>query len=288
MRLVGLILGLVLASCAGEGIVPPQGGSPCSGWGEPQMVGRVVDPALTEISGVVASRAHPGILWVHNDSGAGPVLWALTAAGETVATLELAGAEAFDWEASSLGPGPGGDHLYVADTGDNLRARPYAVLYRVPEPAEVAGLLRAEVQAVRITYPEGPRDVEAMFVDPATGDAYLIAKFLLGPAVVYRVPAAAWEAGEAVAEQVAQLDLGLMPATAADLSPDGRVLAVRTYTAVLLLARPPGTPAAALFGAHPCRAPAPRERQGEAITWYGGGYLTIGEGSAAPVYLVSR
>lgn len=249
----------------------------------------MADPALTEISGMAASRAHPGIIWVHNDSDAGPVLWALDTAGATVATLELTGAEAVDWEAASVGPGPGGtDYLYLADTGDNLSSRPYGVLYRVPEPAQVAGALEVRAEALRVTYPERPRDVEAMFVDPATGDAYLIAKVLLGPAPVYRVPAEVWDAGEATVERVGTLDLGLLPATAADLSADGQVLAVRTYAAVLLLARPPGTALAAMFGAHPCRAPAPPEAQGEAITWYGGGYLTVGEGSAAPVYRVSR
>jgi hypothetical protein len=286
------LLTLILASCAGEGIVPPQGGSPCDGWGEPQVVGRVAESALTEISGIVASRTHPGVIWVHNDSDAGPVLWALDQSGATVGTLELAGAEAYDWEASSLGPGPepgpGGDYLYVADTGDNLGSRPYAVLYRVPEPAEVSGSLQAAAEVLRITYPDGPHNVEAMFVDPATGDAYLIAKVLLGPAPVFRVAASAWEAGTLVAERVATLDLGLLPATAADLSADGTVLAVRTYAAVLLLSRPAGTPLAAIFGAHPCHAPAPPEAQGEAITWDGGGYLTIGEGSAAPIYRVSR
>jgi hypothetical protein len=288
VRGIATLLSLILASCAGEGIVPPQGGSPCDGWGEPQAVGRVADSALAEISGLIASRAHEGIIWVHNDSDAAPVLWALDVTGATVATLELTGAEAYDWEASSLGPGPGGDYLYVADTGDNLGSRPYGVLYRVVEPAEVSGSLEAAAEAVRVTYPDRPRDVEAMFVDPGTGDAYLIAKVLLGPAPVYRVPGSAWEVGEVVAERVATLDLGLLPATAADLSPDGTVLAVRTYAAVLLLARPAGTPLAALFGAHACRAPAPPEAQGEAITWDGGGYLTIGEGSAAPVYRVSR
>jgi len=288
VRLVCVILALAAASCAGEGIVPPQGGSPCDGWGRPAAIGRVADPALTEISGLAASRAHPGVLWVHNDSDAAPVVWALDSSGAVLATLELEGAEAFDWEAASLGPGPGGDHLYVADVGDNLRARPWVALYRVPEPEEVAGALSAEAEAVRVTYPDGPHDAEAMFVDPATGDAYIIAKAILGPTPVYRVPGAAWETGEVVAERVATLDLGLLPATAADLSPDGGVLAIRTYAAVLLLARPPGTPLEAVFGAHPCRAPAPAERQGEAITWYGGGYLTIGEGSAAPVYRVSR
>jgi hypothetical protein len=283
-----LVLALVLASCVGEGIVPPQGGSPCDGWGEPHVVGRVAESALTEISGVVASRAHPGIIWVHNDSDAAPVLWALDGTGATVATLGLTGAQAYDWEASSLGPGPGGDYLYVADTGDNLGSRSYGVLYRVPEPAEVSGSLQGVAEALEVTYPDRPRNVEAMFVDPATGDAYLIAKVLLGPAPVYRVPASAWDGGEVVAERVATLDLGLLPATAADLSADGTVLAVRTYAAVLLLSRPEGTPLAAVFEADPCHAPAPPEAQGEAITWDGGGYLTIGEGSAAPIYRVSR
>ena len=53
--------------------------------------------------------------------------------------------------------------------------------------------------------------------------------------------------------------------------------------AVLIFSRPAGAPAAVLFGAHACRVPAPPETQGEAIAWEGGGYLTIGEGAAAPL-----
>ena len=295
MRRLVPALALMLASCAGGGVTPPEGssappsaGSACAGLGEPVVVGSVAEPALAEISGLVASRRHPGILWVHNDSDAGARLWAITISGETAATLDLVGAEAFDWEAASLGPGPGGDHLYVADTGDNLENRPYAVLYRVPEPAEVTGSLRAAAQSVRVTYPDGPQNVEAMFVDPATGDAYLISKEVLAAAAVYRIPASAWELGEAVAQPAGSLDSGLIPVTAADLSADGSVLAVRTYWSVLLFARPPGAALTAAWAAPPCQAPAPPEEQGEAMAWYGGGYLTIGEDSAAPVYRVSR
>ena len=271
-----------------EATRPAESGTPCTGWEQPQMVGRVADPDLGEVSGMVASRAHPGILWVHNDSNGGPLLWALDASGATVATLELAGAEAVDWEASSLGPGPGGDYLYVADTGDNLGSRPHAVLYRVAEPAAAAGSLQGEAGVVRFTYPDGPHDVEAMFVDPDTGDAYLIAKVLFGPTPVYRVPVSAWARGEAVAERVAALELGLLPATAADLSADGRVLAVRTYTSVLLFTRPERAPVSELFDARPCRAPAPPETQGEALTWEDDSYITIGEGVGSPVYRTSR
>lgn len=288
MRGIAALLALILSSCSGTGISPPQGGSPCEGWGAPQVIGRVADPALAEVSGIAASRAHPGVIWAHNDSDSGPVLWALDETGATVGTVELTGAEAVDWEAASLGPGPGGDHLYVADTGDNTLTRPYAVLYRAPEPAEATGTHRAPAEAVRVSYPDGPHNVEAMFVDPATGDTYLIAKVLLGAAPVFRVPASAWGEEAAVAERVATLDTGLLPATGADLSADGRLLAVRTYSAVLIFSRPAGAPAAVLFGAHACRVPAPPETQGEAIAWEGGGYLTIGEGAAAPLYRVSR
>lgn len=287
MRRGCLFLAVLLCSCAGAGIVPPRGGSPCRDLGPPQVVGTVAEPLLNEVSGLAVSRRHPGVLWVHNDSGAGATLWAITTAGVVVATLELAGAEAFDWEDAALGPGPGGDYLYVADTGDNLLARPSAVLYRVAEPAALGGAMQAGAEALRVTYPGGPQDVEALFVDPATGDVYLIAKVLLAPAPVYRVPASAWEGGEVVAEQVGSLDLGLLPATAADVAPEGTVVAVRTYAAVLLFARPAGETFAAALTGRPCRAPAPPEAQGEAIGWDGGGYLTIGEGSAAPIYRVS-
>ena len=288
MRIIALLIALVLASCEGEAAVPPVGGSPCDGWGVPQVVGRVAAPELTEISGLVASRVHPGVLWVHEDSGSGPVLWALDHSGATLATLPLAGVEAVDWEDAAPGPGPGGGYLYVADTGDNGRSRAFSVLYRVPEPAVVAGALEAGAEALRFTYPDGPHDVEAMFVDPDTGDAYLIAKAILGPAPVFRVPAAAWGGAGAVAERVASLSLGLLPATGADLSADGRLLALRTYAAVLLFARPAGAPITALFEAEACPAPAPPEAQGEAIAWDGDDYLTVGEGPAAPVYRVSR
>jgi hypothetical protein len=282
-----------LASCAGQGPVSEETtttmeqDSVCAGWTEPQEVGRVADPTLDEISGLAASRAHAGILWAHEDSGVGAVLWALDATGATAATLELVGAQAIDWEDAALMPSPTGDYLYVADTGDNLKARSEVTVYRVPEPAGPAGTLRADAEVLRFSYPDGPHDVEAMFVDPATGDLYLIAKVLLGAAPVFRLPASAWGAGGTVAEEVARLDTGLFPATAADLSPDGRVLAVRTYGAILLFTRAEGAPAVSWFTGGPCTAPAPPEAQGEAIAWQDGTLVTISEGGGAALYRIS-
>src|SRR6266568_6264490 len=42
-------------------------------------------PRLVESSGVAVSRAYPGVLWTHNDSGDGPYLYATDLRGPTAA-----------------------------------------------------------------------------------------------------------------------------------------------------------------------------------------------------------
>ena len=38
-------------------------------WSRPEYAGVLGDPELDEVSGLAASRAHPGIYWAQNDSG---------------------------------------------------------------------------------------------------------------------------------------------------------------------------------------------------------------------------
>ena len=56
-----------------------------------QKVGRLVHPQLSECSGVVASRQHPGILWTHSDGGGGRkqtvFLYAVERTGRTGCSL---------------------------------------------------------------------------------------------------------------------------------------------------------------------------------------------------------
>src|SRR5262245_57245123 len=59
---------------------------------------------LAESSGLVVSRAQPGVYWSHNDSGDGPNLYAIDATGQLLATFNVADAEARDWEDMSSGP----------------------------------------------------------------------------------------------------------------------------------------------------------------------------------------
>src|SRR5438045_5677919 len=69
----------------------------CAAYGTPSSRGPVPD-ALTELSGIAASRAQPGVYYVHNDSGDSPRIFALDRAGTELGQLCLAGATNVDWE----------------------------------------------------------------------------------------------------------------------------------------------------------------------------------------------
>jgi hypothetical protein len=202
---------------------------------------------LVESSGVAVSRAHPGVLWSHNDSGDGPYLYATDLRGRDRGFLLVPGATAVDWEDMALGrcPTRRGSCLYLADTGDNLEARPSVTVYAVPEPDPPIArgdTLRttAAPAVVRIRYPDGAHDVEAIYVSPRDSALYLVSKGRSGGIRVYRVSRAQWSAQEVVTPALVQT-LGVRPnaeagqlVTGAAIRPDGRVVALRTYGEIYL------------------------------------------------------
>ncbi|MEZ4450946.1 MAG: hypothetical protein R3B09_15805 [Nannocystaceae bacterium] len=263
---VVVALALVLgAGCPRRTETPPAvaEGASCPTFRDPEVIGRSPS-VLREISGVVASRRQPGVLWVHNDSGAGPEIHALGLDGALLADGEVVGAQAVDWEDIALGPGPepGRDYLYIADIGDNQRRRSSVVIYRIPEPevGSGAGLrLRSEpAVATTLRYDRGAENAEALLVDPLDGALYVISK-RVGAAALYAVD------GDALVRQAA-VDAGSGAlVTAADFSRDGRWIALRTYNAAYLWPRPAGRSIAEALGEAPCVIKAAREGQGEAI-----------------------
>jgi hypothetical protein len=193
---------------------------------------------LQESSGVAVSRRTPGLLWTFNDSGNAPWLFATDTLGTDRGTFEVTGARNEDWEAMALAPCDSSACIYLADTGDNLERRSSVRLYRLPEPAVADGAGRrrhptAKAQALELRFPDGPRDVEAMFVD-AQATIYLISKGFLSPVRLYRVPATAWKRGRVAADSLGSLPidsgagLGSLVTDAA-LAPNGREVVVRTY-----------------------------------------------------------
>src|SRR5262245_3635164 len=62
----------------------------------PPRVGVVADDRINEASGVIASRAHPGVFWTHNDGNDG-VLYAMDRSGALIGCGKV-DAKIKDWE----------------------------------------------------------------------------------------------------------------------------------------------------------------------------------------------
>lgn len=263
--------------------------------GQPLRVeGKVASGEIKELSGLVASRRQPGVLWVHNDSGDKGRLYAIDVHGKLLLKVKLDDVDPKDVEDIAIGKtADGGDAIYLADTGDNDRARKSVRLYRLPEPKVSLGEKKPKqkhaVHTVEVRYEDGPHDVETLLIDPRGGDLYLVEK---GPLLasaqavgVYRIAAADVEAGRAVARKVASLPLG--PATAGDVLPDGSAIAVRSYTRLFLWPREAGESLADALSRPGCALPlADLGRQGEAFGFIpdGSGYFTSVEGKHPPIH----
>jgi hypothetical protein len=254
-----------------------------------RITGHVSAPQASELSGLVASPDQPGVLWTHNDSGDRPRVLAVRRDGSLVADLDVPGAEAVDWEDLALGPGPGGRSLYLGDIGDNREARETVDVYRVPEPRATGGAnATAPATRLRLRYPDGAHDAETLLVAPRGRELVIVTKQLSGESGVYvaRVPAGAVapDAPPTTLRRVATLHLGLGGlATAGDVSADGRVVAVRTYTGLFVWGVARGATLASTLRRAPCRGTLGLgdEGQGEALalTAHGTAFLTVPEGA---------
>src|SRR5688572_7938470 len=93
--------------------------APDVAWSRPAFAGVFTDPELTEVSGLAASRAHPGIYWAQNDGDNGERLVAIRPDGSRVASLRVEGVRNTDWEDLDAFELDGKRYLLVSDTGDN-------------------------------------------------------------------------------------------------------------------------------------------------------------------------
>jgi hypothetical protein len=195
---------------------------------------------MGETSGLARSRRTPGVFWTHNDSGGDPELFAFDAAGRLQGRVMVAGAEMRDWEDAAAGPcgGGSGDCLYVGDIGNNTGRKAELIVWRLPEPAP-ADTTSAPAERFTARFPDQERrpDAEAMFVLP-DGQLYLITKGTRrDPVELYRWPTPLVVGRTATLERVRRLaPPPRQPGdevTGASASPDGRWVAVRTYSTLV-------------------------------------------------------
>lgn len=262
--------------------------------GAPSAIGAITGLPTTELSGLGASRTVPDLLWTHGDRGSAAELYAVSASNAALqGTLRLAGATAVDWEDLAMAPCTAGQCIYVADTGDNDLDRDTVALYEVTEPtAAPLGAVDVAYTRYDIEYPDGPHNVEAVFIDPRDGRAYAITKTTSARAAVYHLPRIAGALG--LAQPIAELAIPAADprVTAADLAIDtcGARLLVRTYGALYELRAGPTASIAELLSSALATMPVADEPHGEAVAYAADAraYYTTSEGVAPTLSRVAE
>ena len=181
------------------------------------------------------SRKHAGVYWTHNDGDDG-VLYAIHSDGGTIAKFKIDGVDFRDWEDIA---NDGDGNLYLADIGNNQRERKHMTIYRVAEPdpsrqPPLPGTLKVDA-TWKVGFPDRPFNCESLFIHEGYG--YVISKLDGGEhrgerAGVYRFPLSAGKKHN-VLERVCELPI-VEPVTAADLSADGKTLAILSQHALSL------------------------------------------------------
>ncbi len=110
---------------------------------KPELVSDSLPPITLEQSGMIW---HDSLIWVNNDSGGAPELYAYNLNGSLVRTLQIKNATNNDWEALAEDE----QYFYIGDFGNNFGARKNLCLYRV-EKAEIknASIIVAEADTIQ-------------------------------------------------------------------------------------------------------------------------------------------
>ena len=158
--------------------------------GAPALEALILDPDVAEISGMTQSLRHDRLLWVVNDSHNPNRIYALGKSGRVLADFTVEGVPNTDWEDLTAFELDGKPWLAIADTGDNGGLREYIELIVIEEPEVREGTFRQTVKPawrIRIRWPDGPRDCEAVAVDAARREVLLMSKKRVPPQL-FRVP----------------------------------------------------------------------------------------------------
>ena len=249
------VVGHYTARAAQEQVTPPPPGPAAAAL---TPVGTVRHRPLGEMSGIVKSRRYPDVYWVHNDSGDVPRLFAIRANGDVVVPAWLRGnfsadgaaesaerpaypglsvemASNFDWEDIAIE----GDTLYIADVGNNGNARRDLGVYVLAEPNPEATEKARVQQWLPVVYedqkgfPEARWHFDCEAVFAKAGKLYFVTKHRASGQInapetganLYRMDTRHADRPNVLKKIDGVADLGGW-VTAADLSPDGKTLAV--------------------------------------------------------------
>lgn len=217
---------------------------------------------VLESSGLAASYRTPGVFWTHNDSGDGARIYSIDERGRHLGDCKIKGAKAVDWEDIASFEQGEQSWLVLCDVGDNAKRRKTVRLDFVHEPAPAAKSAKVKM-TVKYRYDLGPRDCEAVAVDPHTKTILIVAKSL-APPFVFRLPLPDESPAETlVAKRIGQISVPLV--TGMDISHDGRRAVLSTYGDACDFVRQPDETWQIALRRPARQLKTPQLRQGEAI-----------------------
>jgi hypothetical protein len=237
---------------------------------------------LNEISGIAASINNPTFLWAHNDKGNDAEVFLLDENLNIKLTCKIKGIKNRDWEDIAAGPGPdpNKNYLYIGDIGDNDAQHQFKYIYRIEEPTwkegQEATITIASFDAITFQLPDKRKDTEALLINPATKDLYVISK-REKPVYVYELKYPYSEKDTLTAGKLSALPFSLI--VAGDFSPDGSEILIKNYKSIYYWKATSLKSVDDIFNEPATELPYEAEPQGEAITWArdGKGFYTLSE-----------
>ena len=254
----------------------------------PATVVASLPESLGEASGIARDPRRDDLFWLHNDGGKETLLFGVDATGVVLTTARVSGLTNSDMEDVAIGRCGSDWCVYLGDIGDNRARRSSIRVHRIPLPAlpdpdvdaaELNGRVDQELSGIgtwELEYPDGPRDAEALVIDDARGQLSVISKGREAAGVVlYSIDLAEFEQGDDSIRTLSRIGRLAIPVgksisqlvTAADLSPDGKLLAVRSYASLHLLPWSGASLQDTTLVPYSAFLLLAFEPQGEAVTW---------------------
>jgi len=250
-----VVLGTSLSGCS-DGAASEKSAFPQEIACGPATVVAILPELLIEASGIARDPRRDDLFWLPNDGGRDALLFGVDTTGAVLVTARIADISNRDMEDLTIGRCGSDWCIYLGDIGDN-RSRRESVRVHViplptlPDPEHVAaariGGFDQELKALaswELEYPDGPRDAEGLLVDDSRGELLVISKGRRNEGVVlYSIDVAGFDQGDGEIRTLNRVGRLAIPVggstsqlvTAADLSPDGKMLAVRSYASLHLL-----------------------------------------------------
>lgn len=238
-------------------------------------------PLLDEASGLARGIKNPNLLYSHNDSGGKNSVYAIDSKGGLIAEIQLPTVKNRDWEeiSTSIDPLSKKPLIYVGDIGDNNAKHKSCRIHIFEEPLiEDSLVVVRDLRTIEYVYEDGARDAEAFFVEPSSGDIYIISK-REEHVGIYQLSYPQKSGETLVAKKLGVMQMNWV--TAADISHDGKKVLVKSYGSIKRFKIGGKKDIAKALSKPGKNMPYLLEPQGEALCFdsSGKGYFTLSEKS---------